>query len=352
MAIYEIAADCFRKIEETSFSVAGLKERDDLQRLLRSQIEIVSPGTLVIAEEFSQWDDSSRRIDLLAIDKDANLVVIELKRTLDGGHMELQSIRYAAMVAAMTFERAVEVYSDSLQQRKSLVDARSSLLEFLEWDEPDEDRFAQDVRIVLVSAEFSKELTTSVMWLNERGLAIECVRIKPYKDQDRILVDVQQIIPLPEAEDYRVRLKEKQQRERASRKVSLDYTKYNVRIGAETFERLPKRATIFTIVRHLIRRGTSPDAIAAIVPWRQKTMFRVADGVLSSAEFIAQQLAGTANGGKAFEDHRFYCDEGEVFHFQGKTYAFTNQWGNRCIEAIDRLIAQYPEEAISYGPSE
>ena len=47
----------------------------------------------VLTEEFGEWEESRRRIDLLAIDKQANLVVIELKRTDDGGHMELQAIR-------------------------------------------------------------------------------------------------------------------------------------------------------------------------------------------------------------------------------------------------------------------
>jgi len=30
-----------------------------------------------------------------------------LKRTEDGGHLELQAIRYAAMVSTMTFDQAV-----------------------------------------------------------------------------------------------------------------------------------------------------------------------------------------------------------------------------------------------------
>ena len=53
MPIYEVTKDKFLEIEETSFSTAGISERGDLQRLLRNQIEIISPDTLIIAEEYS-----------------------------------------------------------------------------------------------------------------------------------------------------------------------------------------------------------------------------------------------------------------------------------------------------------
>lgn len=114
MAIFEIASDTIRTIEETTFGAAGIRERADLQRLLRKQIEIISPDTLIVAEEFCEWEDSKRRIDLLGVDSDANLVVIELKRTEDGGHMELQAIRYAAMVSTMTFDKVADVYAEFL----------------------------------------------------------------------------------------------------------------------------------------------------------------------------------------------------------------------------------------------
>jgi exosome complex RNA-binding protein Csl4 len=116
MPIYEVTNSGLNRLEETKFAIAGLQERRDLQRLLRHSIEIVSPDTLVISEEFGDWDDSRRRIDLLGIDKNANIVVVELKRTEDGGHMELQAIRYAAMVSRMTFHRAAKVYQTYLDR--------------------------------------------------------------------------------------------------------------------------------------------------------------------------------------------------------------------------------------------
>ena len=96
MPIYRIEDHQIVQRERTTFARQGLRERDNLQSLLKLNIAVICPETLVVAEEFGDWEDRRRRIDLLAIDQNANLVVIELKRTEDGGHMELQAVRYAA----------------------------------------------------------------------------------------------------------------------------------------------------------------------------------------------------------------------------------------------------------------
>jgi hypothetical protein len=218
MPLFEMTDSSFRTIPEKSFTDMGIGERSDIQRLLRTQIDVLGDDLYVLTEEFGEWEDSKRRIDLLAIDSSACLVVVELKRTHDGGHMELQAIRYASMVAAMTFERAVEIHAAFLQQIGQPADeAKDRLLKFLDWREPDEESFAGDVRIVLVSEGFSKELTTAVLWLRDREIDIRCIRLRPYRAGDATLIDVQQIIPLPEAQDYMVRIREKEQQERRSR---------------------------------------------------------------------------------------------------------------------------------------
>lgn len=115
-----------------------MTERGDLQRLLRTQIDVIAPGTMVLAEEFSEWEDSRRRIDLLCLDRDANLVVVELKRTEDGGHMDLQAVRYAAMVSAMRFEQAVDAHARFRAALGLGGDAKDEILSFLRWLVPDE----------------------------------------------------------------------------------------------------------------------------------------------------------------------------------------------------------------------
>lgn len=218
MAIFEITQERLVELQPTAFSDQGVRERADLQRLLRAQVEIIAPDVLLVSEEFGGWEDSKRRIDLLGIDREANLVVIELKRTEDGGHMELQAIRYAAMVSKMTFDKVADVLQEHLAKHGRSETAREMLLEFLGWETVDEERFAQDVRIVLTSAEFSRELTSAVLWLNEHGLDIRCVRMRPHTDGKRVYVDVQQILPLPEASEYFVNLREKKAEERQARR--------------------------------------------------------------------------------------------------------------------------------------
>lgn len=217
MPLFRITPDRLDAVQETSFPEQKIRERVDLQRLLRDSIEVVAPGVLVIGEEFAEWTDSRRRIDLLGVDSSANLVVIELKRDDDGSHMELQAIRYAAMVSTMTFARAVDCYQDYLNRRTPGLDAQQKLLSFLGWASPREDDFAKDVRIVLVSAEFSKEVTTAVLWLNERDLDIRCVRLKLYKVENQLLIDAQQVIPLPEAIDRTIQIRQKEQAQRLDR---------------------------------------------------------------------------------------------------------------------------------------
>jgi hypothetical protein len=355
MPIYEMKSERLERLIETSFKKAGIKERTDLQRLLRHQIEVISPDTLVIAEEFGEWEDSRRRIDLLGLDKEANLVVIEIKRTEDGGHMELQAIRYAAMVSTLTFGKVIEIFEKHLKKLGKGDDARESILDFLGWDEDeiDEDEFAQETRIILASAEFSKELTTAVMWLNDQGIDIRCIRLKPYDDDGKLLLAVEQIIPLQEAEQYQIKVREKILRERIAREQSKDFTKYDITIEGITDYRMNKRKAIFKVVFHLCSSGIDPEQIRDVIPKRKNRLFESADGTLNAEQFIDALSKRRALEGRKFEPRRYFCMMDEyLINWNGKTYAFSNQWGHSTEESLKLLIDKFSDKGVQYKTSE
>jgi hypothetical protein len=214
MSLYRVTPDRFEPVARTTFAAEKMLERKDLQRLLRKDITPIADDLMVIAEEYGDWEDSNRRIDLLCISEDADLVVVEIKRTADGGHMELQAIRYAAMVSGMTFDQVVAAFA-----RTHGVDAesaRSTIVDFIEHEGDGNAALSGDVRIVLVAADFSTEVTTTVLWLNKRDLDIRCVRLRPHRLDGQIVIDATQIIPLPEAAEYEVKVRELEQ---AKRKV-------------------------------------------------------------------------------------------------------------------------------------
>jgi hypothetical protein len=312
MAIYSFENKSFQKIDETNFNNEGILERQHIQAALKTQIDIVAPNCLVISEEFSEWSESQRRIDLLAVDKEANLVVIELKRTDTGEFMELQALRYAAMVSTLTFVRASEIYQKYLLSVGSETNAENALLDFLGWEEPQEDDFASDVRIILVSANFSKELTTSVMWLNERNLDIRCVRLIPYRYQDKILVDAQQIIPLPEAESYQIKIKQQSEERREAKKTSKDHTHY-----------------LFNSLEYNKRKLV----LAVIKDWISKHSPKAFDDLLQA---FPQEIRGggmfvpLAEAKAIYErqgiDRHFLGDD-EIIQLSDSQFAISNQWG-------------------------
>ena len=96
-------------MEKTSFETERLHERGDMQRRLRDRPEILEEGLYILGEEYGDWEESSRRIDLLALDSKGRLVAIELKRSDSDNLMDLQAIRHAAMVADKTFEEGTGV---------------------------------------------------------------------------------------------------------------------------------------------------------------------------------------------------------------------------------------------------
>jgi hypothetical protein len=343
MPLFEMTGVSLKPVAGLTFTEMGWAERANIQKAIRADINAITPSeaTMVIAEEFGDWVGANRRIDLLCLDKKARLVVVELKRE-GAAHMELQAIRYAAMISTMRFDQAVRAHAKYLESIESPLDAEESIREFLNQDEGPV-VFSDAVRIVLAASEFHAELTTAVLWLNKSGLDIRCVQLRPHLVDDRVLVDIQQVIPLPEAANYQVAVREKAMDQDAARASERNMTRYDLTIGDTIQTNLPKRRLIYEMVAEGFRRGLSFEQIANAVPGRE-SMFLSADGNLNEQEFF------DVHSDKAL--FRYFCGKSELFHVGDMTYCMSNQWGIRTIEGVAALREIMPPGAeIEYEPT-
>ena len=334
-----------KAVLRTSFAALGIQERGHLQAALRDHIDVLDDGLFVISEEFGDFEGVQRRIDLLCLDRSCRLVVVELKRTSDGGHMELQALRYAAMVSTMTFSQVVGALARYRKKRDlgngSEESARADLVDFLDIED-EEPVVPREVGIVLASEDFSQEITTTVLWLNEfHDFDIRCVRLSPYSLGERLLLDAQQVVPLPEASAYTVRVREKENAEKKAKASGSDLTKFVVETPSAKSPPLAKRWAMLHVVQALVAAGVDMERVQKVLP-RSKTFFL--EGTYGTEDEL--WAAVMSKDKKKNEDNRQRWHLSNPLIVGGDTWLLHNNWGTGTREFFKELQALAPSSVV------
>lgn len=203
-------------VEPDSFSRLEYHERYDIQEWILNKPDLLGEPLLVIATEFSGFDRTSERLDVLALDVQGKLTVVELKRTAIGTVADLQALRYAAYCSTLKLNDVAEMRATFLTRRGEKTSEEEALSEIRRFVElPDFDELDDKPRIILAADAFGEEITATALWLRSYELDIRCVRLTPYTLDDSLIVDSTILIPVPEAEEYMIR-REKKEASRSS----------------------------------------------------------------------------------------------------------------------------------------
>ena len=221
-----------RKLEEKRFSDLQLREREHLQEWLANQPDALGEELLIIQKEFDGFADTRERLDLLALDKDGHLVVIENKLDDSGRDVAWQALKYTAYVSSLTKAQIIDIYQHYLDRFCGGGNAVQSICDFLDVEELDEVVLnpGNDQRLMFIAANFRKEVTSTVLWLREHRIDARCFKVVPYGFGEELFVDIQQVIPTPEAADFMIGMAEKeteaktaQGAQRRSHRLRLDF---------------------------------------------------------------------------------------------------------------------------------
>jgi len=194
------------------FSDLGFQERDHLQEWLANEPLALGEELLIIQKEFDGFDDTKERLDLLALDKDGNLVIIENKLDDSGRDVMWQALKYASYCSSLSKAQVVDIHQKYLEHYCGGGDAKALICEFLKLQDLGEVVINKGTnqRIFFVAAHFRKEVTSTALWLLSHNIRLQCFKVTPYAMDEFLFLNVEQVIPTPEAEEFMIGISAKE----------------------------------------------------------------------------------------------------------------------------------------------
>ena len=199
------------------FGALGFNERAHLQEWIAKCPECLGEELLILAKEFDGFDETRERLDLLALDKQGSLVLIENKLDDSGRDVVWQALKYASYCSSLSKSQIVAIYQSYLAKNGG-GDAREKIEEFLEKEDFENVILNSgiDQRIILVAANFRKEVTSTVLWLLQHRIRLQCIRATAFDNGGQIFLNMEKIIPTPEAEDFMIGVAEKEKEQQST----------------------------------------------------------------------------------------------------------------------------------------
>lgn len=239
------------KLREYSFSELGFEERAHLQEWVANEPECLGEELLIIQKEFAGFSDTKERLDLLALDKSGSLVIIENKLDDSGRDVTWQSLKYASYCSNLTKENIRQMYQEYLDKNTPSSSAVENICEFLDakddWDNVEINKGPVSQRIILIAANFRREVTNTVLWLLQNKLRIQCFKVTPFGDGISLFLSVDQIVPTKTAEEFMIRMADKAQDEMETQAAQNRYA-VRKRFWEELLTRFSKCSDLFSNV--------------------------------------------------------------------------------------------------------
>lgn len=207
------------QIQKTTFKNLNFIERDHLQEWLAYQPNALGEELLILQKEFDSFNDTQERLDLLALDKNGNLVIIENKLDDSGRDIVWQALKYASYCANLSKQDIIKIFQ--LYLDKNSIDGKLSaedlICDFLNASAIDELKInLGKQRIALVVAKFRKEVSNTALWLSAQKISVECFKATPYILNDQIFLSIEKIIPTPEVKDLMIGIFTKETEEQST----------------------------------------------------------------------------------------------------------------------------------------
>jgi len=174
-------SDEFTEYKEQAFKDEH-KEQTMEVWLEKNPDSIVEDGALLIIGRQVATNQRSF-IDLLALDREGNTVIVELKRGKIPRETVSQALEYTSWVESLEYAKLEQILRDYLNDENlSLLDYHKA---YFKLEETEGVSFNKDQRIVIVGYEISQEVRQTALFLRKKGLRATCVEFNYFKTNSK-----------------------------------------------------------------------------------------------------------------------------------------------------------------------
>lgn len=194
--------------------LGGRVTEAQLESWLIANPELAGEPLLVLGSQLAEFAEDKDRLDVLAVDRQGEIVLIELK--VDGAFKltDLQALAYAAGYSALPPSHFAEILRKRWEkqdvQGASTELARDKIVEFVDvLDEFEEWQPSKRVRIKLIAPGYPKRVLHTVKWLGDvYGMPIEAIQVQLYEDDEqRLELTFERLLPLKSEDQFDLTVK-------------------------------------------------------------------------------------------------------------------------------------------------
>ena len=101
---------------------------------------------------------------------------------------------------------------------------------------------------MLVAREFRKEVTSTVLWLLNFGIKLSCFKATPFKLENQLFLNIEQVIPMKETEDFVISMAQKNKDDIANKNELKNRHHVRISFWKSFLEEVNKKNNLFSSI--------------------------------------------------------------------------------------------------------
>ena len=161
-----------------------------IEDFLEKHVTVLDPDVLVIGRQVRT--DNNKLIDLVGINREGNIVIIELKRGMTAREAISQAWDYTVWAENADYDKL-----NSIAKKKHLGKYKDLHGLFRSNFNTIPELWNESQKIYIVAEQIDKETRKHIISLNNRGHDIRCVELNFYKNDEQEIVNVDFVVGDP-----------------------------------------------------------------------------------------------------------------------------------------------------------